>query len=379
MTEADVRLQLAREEEEDAARGTVNLHEVTPLGMVATLLDLEEEQCVIVRSVTESLLIIYRRKFRYKYPRSQNGTPLQTAEVFTKRAALRHRINSLREVQAIYMPCVPQNLAAYRTRLVQRARHEQESRVPTSSASTPSSLLAIAPGACRSCWAVDSVLASPPSSSALPDPQQAPESSSSSSTSPSNTPHPTSSTRVGSRRRYAVDPLDLPEDQPLFLPHSLSMDDLDTCHAGLAEIEGRLRDEQMRDEQMREALDKVRIHLHIKSRIVTFKNRNVRHQELSKAAREKIDKNDDKIKAFVEKYRAACHAKVALGIPGDWERVWKPLHDNDVRCLQEADPLRAGETEGRRVVSWIWMAADKLGGRETDTDHVRGLNNGAWL
>ena len=42
MGEAEVRLQLAREEDEHA--GEVTLHEITPASMLASMLSLEEQQ-----------------------------------------------------------------------------------------------------------------------------------------------------------------------------------------------------------------------------------------------------------------------------------------------------------------------------------------------
>ena len=44
MTEADVRLRLAEEDGEDAARGRLSLHSVTPAGLMMELLDLEDQQ-----------------------------------------------------------------------------------------------------------------------------------------------------------------------------------------------------------------------------------------------------------------------------------------------------------------------------------------------
>lgn len=44
MTEAEIRLELAREEEQEASNGHIALHEVTPVTMIANLLDLEEQQ-----------------------------------------------------------------------------------------------------------------------------------------------------------------------------------------------------------------------------------------------------------------------------------------------------------------------------------------------
>lgn len=44
MSEAEIRLQLATKEDEAANAGNIPLHEVTPASMLATLLDLEEQQ-----------------------------------------------------------------------------------------------------------------------------------------------------------------------------------------------------------------------------------------------------------------------------------------------------------------------------------------------
>lgn len=46
LSEADIRVQLAKKEEADADAGNIALHEVTPSTMVAMLLDLEEQQYV---------------------------------------------------------------------------------------------------------------------------------------------------------------------------------------------------------------------------------------------------------------------------------------------------------------------------------------------
>lgn len=44
MSEAEIRVQLAKEEEEEANTGKFTLHEVTPSNLIANLLDLEEQQ-----------------------------------------------------------------------------------------------------------------------------------------------------------------------------------------------------------------------------------------------------------------------------------------------------------------------------------------------
>lgn len=189
---------------------------------------------------------------------------------------------------------------------------------------------------------------------------------------------------------------DLPERQPLFPPSALQQDDLDGCVCDLANIEGRLRDGQLHD-----SLDKVRVHLHIKSRLLTFKARNIRHQGPNTRAMSQIDANEGKIIMHAEKYRAARTAKLALSGPGSWEREWRMLLTTDVRCMREVEPdITArgletleqevarvrGETRGRlteaprtlsgesrRKVSWIWNAADLVHGGE----EVEGMEDGA--
>ena len=100
--------------------------------------------------------------------------------------------------------------------------------------------------------------------------------------------------------------MDRPESQPLFLPHSLTQEDRDACTGDLGQIEERLR-----DAQLLASLDQLRVHLHIKSRLVTYKNRHVRHQVPNTRARRRIEVNEGKIIALAEKYRAARKAKQA--------------------------------------------------------------------
>jgi hypothetical protein len=143
------------------------------------------------------------------------------------------------------------------------------------------------------------------------------------------------------------------EMQPLFLPHALSVDQLDKCAVGLADLEARLRDGQLRD-----ALESLRLHLHIKTRLVTAKALHARHQAANTRARQKINDNEVKIVTAAEKYRLARCAKYALCGPGAWEQDWRELKREDVRCMQDDDPrMGARSSEGRCAVSWIWISA----------------------
>lgn len=83
---------------------------------------------------------------------------------------------------------------------------------------------------------------------------------------------------------------DFLEDKKLFLPHALTPDQRAGCAVGLASLE-----ERMRDAQLHECLDRLRVHLHIKARLVTFKNRNVRAQGPNTRARGQINTNEQKV------------------------------------------------------------------------------------
>lgn len=66
--------------------------------------------------------------------------------------------------------------------------------------------------------------------------------------------------------------VDYPENQLLFLPHFLNLEDLNHCSLGIAEIEVRLRDGQLRP-----SLKRLRVHLHIKMQMMDYKACNICH------------------------------------------------------------------------------------------------------
>lgn len=167
-----------------------------------------------------------------------------------------------------------------------------------------------------------------------------------------------------------VEKLDIPEIQPLFLPYQLGEYELDACVAGLAEIESRFRDGQLGD-----SLDKLRVHLHIRSRLVRFKDHQVRHQHPSTRARTKIDKNEVKVVALKEKYCAARAAKLEPVGAGPWENCWKVLADADISTLRGDDEIvGVGASGSKRTLSWIWMGTDGEG----DASGICRLSEGAW-
>lgn len=153
--------------------------------------------------------------------------------------------------------------------------------------------------------------------------------------------------------------LGLPSDIP---PESREV----ACTSSLGDMEADLRDAQCRD-----ALQELRNQLHVKQRLYTYKKLHVRHQGASTRARTDLATQDVRINSAAEKYRRARRALLSLRGHGEWETEFCVLEDKDIRNVQEDDPeaVRArrrrekdtGESEGRRVVSWIWRASDARG------------------
>ncbi|GJF00837.1 hypothetical protein PsYK624_171390 [Phanerochaete sordida] len=268
MTEAEIRLQLAKEEEE-ATSGSTTLHEVTPVSMILTLVDLEEQQ----------------RKFRKKYPSTASDAPPPPADGRGDREACHAASPDQHDAKC------PGRLHAL--------RHAETGR-----ATTPAHRRALR-------VALATVVLSAP-------------------------PHVSE-----------IEQLDVPERQPLFLPHELEEDNLESCVAGLADMESRLRDGQLSD-----SLNKLRVHLHICSCLVRFKDRHVRHQRPNTRACIKIKQNEIKIVTLKKKYRAAWRAKLALVGHGAWERSWKELLDSDVTTMRGDDEVvGVGTSEGKHTLS----------------------------
>ena len=288
--------------------------------MIVELLEIEDLQYVHWPISLESRTYLFaRRRFNLKYSVVTKETATLIIDIVDRRAAIRRRLQAVREIQAVYMPSVPK-LAAFCNR----------------NPSLPSE-------------------ASPPLLSSG------------------------TATR-SSRKRTAGAKKDTPERQPIFLPHELGDEDLETCVLGLGTIEDRLREGQMRS-----ALDSLRVQLHVRSRLITFKARNHRGQRENQRSREKIEGCEAKIKQLVAKYRTARTAKLTLLGPGDWECDWSVLADGDVRGLSEAEPqvdgrseplsCRQQTTEGGRVLSWIWISASW--GKDSSAASIPGMAEGA--
>ncbi len=191
-----------------------------------------------------------------------------------------------------------------------------------------------------------------------------------------------------------------PEDIELFLPSSIAPTlRCVACVEGLPE-----KELQLRTAQCSSSLNGLRQALRVKIRMVYFKNKNIRGQREGTRSRAIIDRVHDRAIRFAQKYRVARLAKLSLEGPGEWERTFRELHNDDIRgyasakkksktprrgiwedkdCPTDLDcadassdddvepdldlndgteagpPIRkkrkAGTGETRKVISWIWQ------------------------
>ncbi|KAJ7594166.1 hypothetical protein C8J56DRAFT_1043935 [Mycena floridula] len=144
-----------------------------------------------------------------------------------------------------------------------------------------------------------------------------------------------------------------------------------TC---LDKLEGRLREAQLED-----ALSGLRNQLLIKSRLLTYKTVNVRHQGATSRSRSLIDRNEAKVQLFARRYQAAWDAKLKLA--GGVDLVgWRKLNATDIKCIPQeetkeqrdsrlrkkrkhnvVDSVADREPEGHRILSWIWTEGADAG------------------
>ena len=196
-----------------------------------------------------------------------------------------------------------------------------------------------------------------------------------------------------------------PEDYPLWIPSKILTEHRSAvCQEGLAEIEAKLRTAQCQD-----ALEGVRNTLKLKTRMIAFKNRNIRGQRQGTRSRAVIDRVHDRARNSAEKYRASRAAKLELEGRGVWEETLRELKDEDVRGYQDPNHLRNrrdrrgvledeaveamredeamdvdnegirllpqartrrdGTGETRRTLSWIWTTA-RVGNTDDAQDDI---------
>ena len=134
----------------------------------------------------------------------------------------------------------------------------------------------------------------------------------------------------------ATNTSELPEEAIIWLPSRIPEPYRSKiCVHDLSAIEEKLRTAQCTD-----SLESLRRILRIKSRMVQFKNKNIRGQREGTRSRAVIDRVHERARLAAEKYRAARNAKYCLIGPGDWESRFRTLADGDIRGYQDPNRLR---------------------------------------
>lgn len=158
---------------------------------------------------------------------------------------------------------------------------------------------------------------------------------------------------------------DRPEEARLWLPSSLSHSSRGAiCIIGLSEAEEKLRSAQCFD-----SLTSIRNTLRLKTRMIQFKNKNVRGQHGGTRSREIIDRVHNRTKKFATRYRTARAAKLQLTGRGTWEETLRELHDSDIRSYQDPEHLKA--KSGRQGV---WEDGQMPTAMDLDQDDGDGIN-----
>jgi hypothetical protein len=139
-------------------------------------------------------------------------------------------------------------------------------------------------------------------------------------------------------------------------------------------------EERLRTAQLNDSLNSIRHTLRVKSRMIQFKNANVRGQRDNIRSRAIIDRIHDKARAFAVKYRDARIAKLSLSGHGDWEQVYRPLADSDIRSYTDPTRLRVGlgrfgtnedeHKDGAMIVTPVVEPVETVEGIELGEDEV---------
>ncbi|KAJ8503496.1 hypothetical protein ONZ45_g10817 [Pleurotus djamor] len=129
----------------------------------------------------------------------------------------------------------------------------------------------------------------------------------------------------------------VPEDEdvesvPILLPSALDPTSLSTCDVRLLRIEKRLHEARCTT-----SLNSLRNLLYIKSRLLSYKDRHVRHQGPNTRTRTLINRNEAKIKIQVTKFQTSWSSLKNLAQEDQSQIPWPPLTSSDVRCMQDPD------------------------------------------
>lgn len=160
------------------------------------------------------------------------------------------------------------------------------------------------------------------------------------------------------------------ENTPIVFPSTLPSNLRESgCRKGLVEIE-----RQLREAQLRGSLNSLRTHLHMKSRLLTYRGTTVRGQGMLTKSKALMERNQKQIHGDAGKYREAWEAMSRLC--GDDGPQWKKLGDNDVRMMNGEEDRALGKERKRKGKKRLFGAAEPGGeeeeeGREGEGDETR--------
>ncbi|KAJ3727940.1 hypothetical protein C8R42DRAFT_572663, partial [Lentinula raphanica] len=143
---------------------------------------------------------------------------------------------------------------------------------------------------------------------------------------------------LGQRR---VDGEEHVENVPIIFPSNLSTAERSTgCHGDLAKIE-----EELREAQIRGALDSLRNHLHMKTRLLTYRKSNVKAQATITKSQALLKRNQRQIDSDAQRYRAAWLSLERLR--GVGHSGWNKLRPSDVRMMDGGEDRALGMARKR--------------------------------
>ena len=158
-----------------------------------------------------------------------------------------------------------------------------------------------------------------------------------------------------------------PEAAKLLLPSALSNAQRTLgIIPGLSEKEARLRIAQADD-----ALRELRRQLRVSVQLLDFKKNTVggTSQRMGTKTKTLMVRFHNKTHRCARRYSAAYDALCTLNPPGDWRDRLRPLdHAKDLRLPgrdKDKDKNKnQRESEGRREISWIWLAPRREGDKD---------------
>ncbi|KAJ7448726.1 hypothetical protein FB451DRAFT_1343295 [Mycena latifolia] len=127
----------------------------------------------------------------------------------------------------------------------------------------------------------------------------------------------------------------LVEDVPLMLPSALTAVEWVCYVPGLDHIERLLWDGQCRT-----SLVALQNKLHVKSRLLTYKTNQTRHQGPNTRARAVVTHNETKIHLSSEKYQCAWEAIRLLSGGSEASVGWRRLRKDDIRYMQDQEDMK---------------------------------------